>query len=181
MTIANQTKTLQNRGKTCITARNRIIKRTILFVSTFVICAAAVVFSYVKFQPAIITHPDFDAAAIIGQPEVGEEYGYSTLTVRDGYRVQLCGAPAVNGQKVSFFLTNPKGNDIWLRAVVLGEDNEILASSGVLRQGEYLPELNMEQPLEKRSTPVTVKIISYVPNTWQSAGNINLQLNLYSP
>lgn len=178
MTTSNQTMSLQNCGSICITAQRRTIKHTLLFILTFLICAGAVGFSYVHFQPAILTHPDFDPAAISGQPEVGEEYGYSTLTVKDGYSVRICGAPAVNGQTVSFFLSNPKDNDIWLRAEILDKDNNILGATGVLKQGEYLPDIHLDKSLKAGETPIVVRIVSYEPNTWRSCGNVNLQMVL---
>ena len=114
-----------------------------------------------------------------GEPVVDERYGYSTLTVDEEYAVQLCGVPANDGQTVEWNLTNPADNGVWFRAEVLDEGGETLASTGVLRQGEYLPSVTLSRPLTDRETPVTVRIVAYEPDTWQSRGNVNLNLTIY--
>ena len=92
--------------------------------------AGAAIWAYNYFQPVTLTHPDFDAAAVSGEPDVdSERYGYSTLQVDEGYAVALCGVPANDGQNIEFCLTNPSDNGVWLRAEVLDEEGNILSMS----------------------------------------------------
>ena len=163
----------------CVTRRRRSAKLAVLYLVIIACGVAAAVWSYHHFKPVVLTHPDFDPAAVAGAPEVDERYGYSTLTVEEGYRVQLCGVPANDGQTVWFNLTNPADNEVWFRAEVRDEEGKILASTGVLRQGEYLPSLTLDSPLTQRETPVTIRIVAYEPDGWQSRGNVNLNLTLY--
>ena len=171
--------TRQKHAGASATRGKRTAKLAVLHIALALLIAAAAVWAYHFFQPVQFTHPDFDAAAVSGAPEVDERYGYSTLTVDEEYAVQLCGVPANDGQTVEWNLTNPADNGVWFRAEVLDEGGETLASTGVLRQGEYLPSVTLSRPLTERETPVTVRIVVYEPDTWQSRGNVNLNLTLY--
>ena len=163
----------------CATHRRRTAKLAVLYLLIVAFGVATAVWAYHYFRPAVLTHPDFDVAAVSGAPQVDERYGYSTLQVDETYSVMLCGVPANDGQTVDFYLTNPEDNGVWLRAEVLSEDGRRIGSTGVLRQGEYLPSIALTELLTERETPVTLRIVAYEPNTWQSRGNINLNLTLY--
>ena len=169
----------QSVSEFCTTFRRRMIRLTILYLLIAALGAAAAVWAYHYFQPAVLTHPDFDTAAVSGAPEVEERYGYSTIRVDEEYRVMLCGVPANDGQNVEFYLTNPADNGVWFRAEVLHGDGGVIGSTGVLRQGEYLPAITLTEPLTERETAVTLRIVAYDPDTWQSRGNVNLNLTLY--
>ena len=170
---------LQDVRPTSRTRRRRTGKLILLYLLIIAAGVTAAVWAYVHFQPAVLTHPDVDAAAVSGTPEVAPEYGYSTLTVEEDYQVLLCGVPANDGQTVDFYLTNPQDNGVWFRAEVLDADGNLLASTGVLRPGEYLPSITLSDPLTERETAVTVRIVAYEPDTWRSRGNVNLNLSLY--
>lgn len=170
---------LQKTTSVCTTRRRRMGKLTVLYLLIAALGVALAVWAYFYFQPVVLTHPDFDAAAVSGAPQVEERYGYSTLEVDEEYSILLCGVPANDGQTVEFYLTNPADNGVWFRAEVLNEDGEVIGSTGVLRQGEYLPAITLSEPLTERETPVTVRIVAYEPDTWQSRGNVNLNLTLY--
>lgn len=161
------------------TRRRRTGKLVLLYLLIVAIGVAAAVWAYHYFQPTVLTHPDFDTSAVSGAPEVAPEYGYSTLTVDEGYSVLLCGVPANDSETVDLYLTNPEDNTVWFRAEVLDADGAVLASTGVLRPGEYLPSVTLEEPLTERETAVTVRIVAYEPDTWRSRGNVNLNLTLY--
>ena len=157
----------------------RRLKHTALYAALAVLIVASAVAAYFLFKPAQLGHPDFDPAAVSGEPAVDERYGYSTLQVDEEYRVMLCGVPANDGETVRFCLTNPADNGVWFRAEVLDSQGELLASTGVLRQGEHLPTIALPQPLSDRETPITVRIVAYEPDIWQSRGNVNLNLTIY--
>lgn len=170
---------LQNISQVCGTHRRRMLKLAVLYLLIVAFGVAAAVWSYRFFQPVVITHPDFDAAAISGAPTVDERYGYSTLQVDEDYSVMLCGVPANDGETVQLFLTNPADNGVWFRAEVIDGDGAVIGSTGVLRQGEYLPAITLSRPLTEQQTSVTIRIVAYEPDTWQSRGNVNLTLTLY--
>lgn len=163
----------------CRTWKKRAWKIGGVYLLIAVIGVAAALGAFFHFQPAALTHPDFEAAAVAGAPQVDEKYGYSTLQVDEGYSVILCGVPANDGQTVELYLTNPADNEVWFRAEVLDGDGNLLGSTGVLRQNTHLPTVTLEQPLTEQETPVTIHIVAYEPDTWQSRGNINLNMTLY--
>ena len=171
---------LQKVSPVCRTRRKRMVKIGMLYLLIVAAGVLAAVWAYGHFQPAALTHPDFEKAALTGTPQVEERYGYSTLQVDETYLVRLCGVPANDGQSVDFYFTNPPESGVWFRAEVLDQDGQVLASTGVLRPGEYLPTVTLREKLTQRETPVTVRIVAYEPDTWQSRGNVNLKLTLYS-
>ena len=170
---------LQNAAEVCATHRRRQVKLALLYLCIIAFGVLLAVWAYHHFQPAPFTHPDFDPAAVAGEPRVDERYGWSTLQVDEDYAVRLCGVPANDGETVQLNLTNPADNGVWFRAEVLDGDGGLLASTGVLRQGEHLPALTLSKPLTERETPVTVRVVAYEPDTWRSRGNVNLDLTLY--
>ena len=96
-----------------------------------------------------------------------------------------CGSPhfEVNNEKSKkctdcgfVYYFNPSSATV---ALILNEKKEVIGSTGVLRQGEYLPSITLTEPLTERETSVTVRIVAYEPDTWQSRGNVNLNLTLY--
>lgn len=177
--IRDAQRPLQKLPSTCRTSRVRRVKLALLYLLIIALGVGAAVGAYHFFQPAVLTHPDFDPAAQQGQPQVDDRYGYSTLTVNEGYSIMLCGVPANDGETVELNLTNPSDNQVWFRGELLDGEGNLLASTGVLRQGEYLPSVTLSQPLTQRETPVTLRIVAYEPDTWQSQGNVNLNLTLY--
>lgn len=171
---------LQKGSETCGTHIRKRIRITVLFLLIIAAGIAAAAGAYRYFQPAVLTHPDFETAALAGEPQVDEQrYGYSTLEVNTEYSIMLCGVPANDGQNIYFYLTNPTENGVWFRAEFLNEAGDVLASTGVLKQGEYLPYITLDQPLTERETVMTVRVVAYEPHTWQSQGNINLNLTVY--
>ena len=170
---------LQKIPHTCQTRKRRLRSIGLVYLCILMVGILAAVWSYYHFQPTALTHPDFDPNAVTGTPQVDEKYGYSTLTLEDSYLVCLCGVPANDGQTVEFYLTNPAESQVWFRAEILDEQGNQIGSTGVLRPGEYLPSITLTRPLTQRETPVTVRIVAYEPDTWQSRGNVNLNMTLY--
>ena len=171
--------TRQKHAGASATRGKRTAKLAVLHIALALLIAAAAVWAYHFFQPAQLTHPDFDSAAVAGEPVVDERYGYSALTVDEEYRVMLCGVPANDGQTLELYLTNPADNGVWFRAELLDQAGEVLYATGVLRQGQHLPTIALPQPLSDRETPITVRIVAYEPDIWQSRGNVNLNLTIY--
>lgn len=170
---------LQKVSGVCYTHRRRRLRLAVLYLSIIALGAAAAIWAYHHFQPVVFTRPDFDETAVAGAPQVEERYGYSALRVADDYTVKLCGVPANDGQTVEFYLTNPADNGVWFRAEVHSQAGDILGSTGVLRPGEHLPSITLSQPLTEQETPITIRVVAYEPDTWQSRGNVNLNLTLF--
>lgn len=175
-----RTSVLQDDCAVCRTAQRIHRSRALFTLFILVLGLAAAGFSWHFCKPAAFVHPDFEEHAVAGTPTVdAEKFGFIPLEVGAGYQVLLCALPANDGQTVDFNFTNLADNSVWLRAEVRDKQGELLCSTGVLKQGEYLPSLTLNAPLAQRETPVTVRIIAYEPNKWTSRGNVNLDLVLY--
>lgn len=111
------------------------------------------------------TPPPFDPAAEAGTPQVPEGLGYNELDCQV-YKVSLCGKPTTDGL---VYLTNPETNDVWLKVRMLDEKGNILGETGLVRPGEYVRALTLENN-PGSGTRVTLKIMAYEPETYYSAG-----------
>ena len=171
---------IQKIGSTCTTWQHIVQKRGIIYLIVFLISVSASVASWIYFQPRSFEHPDFEEAAIQGEPDVDKErFAYSPVEVAEGYSLVLCAVPANDGQEIEFNFTNPKDNNVNLKVEVYDKSEKLLASTGVLKPGEYLKSVTLKEPLEERETPVNVRFMSYDPKNWTSKGNVNLELVIY--
>lgn len=122
------------------------------------------------------TPPPFEEEARQGEPKVLEELGYSQLNAKE-YEVALCGAPIVQDGKAFLYLTNPDSNKVWLKVRILDESGRILGESGLLKPGEYVEAVKLTA-IPKEDTSVQLKIMSYEPETYYSAGAVSLSTTL---
>lgn len=178
--IESSPTSLQDDRAVCRTAQRIRCFRSLITLLVLILGLTAAGLSWHFCTPAAFEHPDFEAQAVKGVPTVdAEKFGYTPLDVAEGYRVLLCALPANDGKTVELNFTNLADNTVWLRAEVRTKQGELLGSTGVLKQGEYLPALTLDAPLTQRETPVSVRIIAYEPNKWTSRSNVNLDLTLY--
>ena len=119
--------------------------------------------------------PDFDLSAASGIPEVTDpERQFSWLQMGDHIRLALCGSPRATDQGIELYLTSDSTNVAWLLVKIYDENGTELGRSGLVRPGEYIPAVAVEN-----ATPgmaVSVKILSYEPDTYYSLGSASAQL-----
>lgn len=116
--------------------------------------------------------PPFDETAIVGTPTIAEDFGYQVL-YRDGmpFKVGVCGKVLAYGNTAQIYFTNIVTNTLWLKLRVLDGEGTILGETGLIRPGEYIESVYLLKPLEKAEN-VVLKIMSYYPETYESAGAI---------
>lgn len=154
-------------------------KKNLPLVLSAVICAVSVVvmlFALSSKQEPVrdeFTPPPFDAAALSGTPTVPDGLGYSELDC-GGYKVSLCGKMNESG---SIYLTNPESNTVWLKVRVLDEKGSILGETGLVKPGEYVQTVALENA-PKPGSPITLKIMAYEPETYYSAGAVALNTTI---
>lgn len=144
------------------------------------VCLAAVAFMIValcmpkKAKPKPFTPPPFDDHAIMGEPTAPAESGYNIL-YREGmsFKVGVCGKVEVTGKIADIYLTNLEGNEVWIKARFYDEEGNIIGESGLIKPGEYLENIELFTAPDL-STQYTIKIMSYMPDTYQSLGAITL-------
>lgn len=120
--------------------------------------------------------PAFESTAAVGVPEVDEALGYSEL-YKDGmaYRVSVCGVPKIEGKTLTAYFTNTEGNEKYLKLRVLDEDGNILGETGLLKPGEYVKSVELTEELAA-GTKITLKVMGYEPETYESAGSVSLNV-----
>lgn len=127
--------------------------------------------------PGEFVAPDFDPAAEAGIPEVAEpERQFSWLQMGDHIRLALCGSPRVTEQGIELYLTSDSTNVAWLLVKIYDENGSELGRSGLIRPGEYVQAVAAEEAVP--GTAITVKILSYEPETYYSLGSATAQLRL---
>lgn len=136
---------------------------------TVVLCTSTSHTNGTPFVP-----PAFEDAAVEGTPSVPDHLGYGRL-YRDGmgFAVQMCGNVTLDGRAATVYLTNPIENHVWIKLRVFDADGNLLGESGLLKPGEYVRSIELTQPLAS-GTPIKMKIMTYEPETYHSAGAITV-------
>lgn len=122
--------------------------------------------------------PSFDKNVISAQQVDTTDQSYSMLKVKEGYQVGLCGQPRQKGNQLSVSLVNPRENKVWLQLFLYDEKQNLIASSGIVRQGEGLQYIPLKRALAS-SEKIKMQVAGYEPYTYYSMGEMNLQTNIY--
>ena len=131
-----------------------------------------------KRQTAEFTPPPFEPAAVQGTPDLPESSGYSS-PYKDGmtYRFSICGNVISDGADAVVYLTNPAGNEVWIKVRIMDEGGNTLGESGLLKPGEYVKSVHLES-LPDAGAKIRLKIMGYEPETYYSAGSVTLNTNV---
>lgn len=150
----------------------------ILLVVLCILSLIGMVFALTKGenQTAVFSPPPFDEDAQRGTPTPEEESGYSKVNT-EAYLFSICGAPRISGNALVVFLTNPEDSTVWLKVRVLSEDEELLGESGLIRSGEYVEAVQLEE-VPKEEQPIILKVMGYEPETYHSAGAVTLNTTI---
>lgn len=155
------------------------MKAKILPIAVLLCAAAAVVMTVMIFaggQEKDFTPPPFEQNATAGVPSVPEDAGYAEADA-EAFRFSAAANLQVQDGKVDIWLTNPSDNDVWMKVRIISAENEILGESGILKQGEYVQSVVLDT-VPQGSTDVSLKIMAYEPDTYQSAGAAVLKTKL---
>ena len=120
----------------------------------------------------VFTPPPFEENARTGTPAATAKKGYQELDAT-WFRVGLCGELRVGENAVNVWFSNPEGNKVWLKLRILDENGNILGQSGILRPGEYLPAIHLSE-VPAPGCIVIMKVMAYEPETYHSAGAVEL-------
>ena len=124
--------------------------------------------------------PAFESTAIQGVPEVPDELGY-TAPYREGmaYRFSVCANVTMDGAMATVYFTSAEENTVYLKLRVLDTDGEILGETGLLKPGEYVRDVELCYTLDA-GTEICLKVMSYEPDTYMSAGSVVLKTEIGS-
>ena len=118
------------------------------------------------------TPPPFEENAVFGIPDVPENLGWMPLNTPN-FSASVCGriVPADNAADV--WLYSSVENSVWLKLRVLDEEGNILGETGLLKPGEYVRSVTLNH-VPDPGTPITLKLMSYAPETYHSEGAVSL-------
>ena len=154
--------------------------KKLLLPAAVIICAVAAIIMVIMLVTSgsgrSFTPPPFDPAAQTGTPDVPESAGYGELDAGD-FKFYAAGNLTAKNGKTDIWLTNPEENNIWLKVRLLDKDENILGESGLIKPGEYIQSIELDE-IPQGISSVTLKIMAYTPDTYQSAGAIALTTDL---
>ena len=132
---------------------------------------------YLKEEKTGFVPPEFDENAVSGTPQIPEGANYQLLDIKEGYKVRMCVNPTVSDGYLSLYFTSDPDNTLWVSAMILSEEGNILGRTGILRPGEYLTKVPVTGEL-RHGENVIVKILSYEWETYYSLGAANAQIQV---
>ena len=154
--------------------------KKLLLPAAVIICAVAAIIMVIMLVTSgsgrSFTPPPFDPAAQTGTPDVPESAGYGELDAGD-FKFYAAGNLTAKNGKTDIWLTNPEENNIWLKVRLRDKDENILGESGLIKPGEYIQSIELDE-IPQGISSVTLKIMAYAPDTYQSAGAIALTTDL---
>lgn len=124
------------------------------------------------------TPPEFDSQAVSGTPSTEEALGFQYLDISEKCTIGICGSPYIQDNELFLYFTNPVENDVWIMTLFMEGEN-IIGKSGVLKPGEFVVSIPINQDIHAVDlSTVSMKIIAYEPETYQSRGSITLIPNI---
>ncbi len=118
--------------------------------------------------------PAFESDVVAGVPEVPQEYAYKEIYQAPmPFSASICGAVFNENGKAVVYFTNPKKNTAWLKLRICDENGNILGESGLLKPGEYVRAVSLNQDVAAGTT-LKIKIMGYEPDTYMSVGAVNV-------
>ena len=115
---------------------------------------------------------------IAGTPqEDPEDLSYSTLFVEEGYEIGICGTPSIEQEHLVCYLTNVTSNQIWIKAKIYDEQENLIGQTGMIKAGNYVEKIKLNSSLESQN--IQIKIIAYEPETYQSRGNVSFKIAVH--
>lgn len=155
-------------------------KENRLLFTLSLVCIIAIIIMVVSLcipkeaeQPPFVP-PPFDVNAIVGEPTVPDNLGYSVL-YREGmsFKVGICGKINITANSADVYLTNLSENHAWLKVRFYDQAGRMIGESGLVRPGEYLKGITLDI-VPHTTEGIILKIMSYEPDTYNSLGSITL-------
>ena len=120
-----------------------------------------------------ITPPKFETNAVSGVPKSpGESW---TEIYQDGmsFSAHVCGEFKINDSSADIYFTNDSENLVWMKLRITDEKGNILGETGLLKPNQYVKSVCLDV-LPETGQKIKMKIMSYEPNTYYSAGSVTL-------
>lgn len=121
--------------------------------------------------------PEFDPDAQAGVPTPEQERQFAWLQMGDDIRIGLCGVPVLSGNEAVIWFASDETNTAWLQARIYDAEGNELGRSGLIRPGEHITGVELT-PVPNGTASVTIRILSYEPETYYSLGSASVQVML---
>ena len=124
-------------------------------------------------EPVFIP-PEFDDKAVEGNPTVPDGMGYLEV-YKEGmsFNSFVCGEVNIIDGKADIYFTNPEKNTLWMKLRIFDVNGNIIAETGLIKPNEYLKTVNFDK-VPANNSKITMKIMTYEPNTYYSGGAVSL-------
>lgn len=156
------------------TKKHRLFQFICIALSVTVFFAISFGFYHILYAP-----PGFEKNTQLGTPSPSSDLSYEEITVKNGYIVGICGKILLKDGQAELYLTNFEDNNVWFSMTMIDNNNNVIAESGILRQGEFLEAVPVDLYLEtNEAAAVTIQITGYKPDTYISAGSFEISTEL---
>jgi len=128
-----------------------------------------------RAQPPAFVPPAFDETAQQGVPEAPAELGWcEVFQAGMSFRASVCGVFRPEGSQADVYLYSAPENEVWLKLRALDSQGNTLGETGLIRPGEYVRSVQLHT-LPQPGEAVTLKLMSYEPDTYHSMGAVTVQ------
>lgn len=152
-------------------------KITIVLSTILIILISIIIFLLININSKKqFKKPEFDNAATSIPEKL--EYKEKAIKVSEGYSLYIDPIPKLDqNDNLSINLVSLEENKIWIKVRILNAKEEIIGETGLIKPGEYLEKVQINQQLSKNDQ-ITYKIMGYEKDIYRSAGTISLNTRI---
>lgn len=152
-------------------------KITIVLSTILIILISIIIFLLININSKKqFKKPEFANAATSIPDKL--EYKAKAIKISEGYSLYIDPIPKlVQNDNLSINLVSLEENKIWIKVRILNAKEEIIGETGLIKPGEYLEKVQINQQLSKNDQ-ITYKIMGYEKDTYRSAGTISLNTRI---
>lgn len=152
-------------------------KITIVLSTILIILISIIIFLLININnKKQFKKPEFANAATSIPEKL--EYKEKAIKVSEGYSLYIDPIPKLDqNANLSINLVSLEENKIWIKVRILNAKEEIIGETGLIKPGEYLEKVQINQQLSKNDQ-ITYKIMGYEKDTYRSAGTISLNTRI---
>lgn len=158
----------QNKGS------DSILIALVCIAAIAVLCVGVAVICILNREPTGFVPPEFDNNAVSGTPEVPDDMGYLEV-YKEGmsFNSFVCGEVNIVDGKADIYFTNPQKNTLWMKLRIFDDKGNVIAETGLIKPNEYLKTVTFDK-VPVNNSKITMKIMTYEPNTYYSGGAVSL-------
>lgn len=122
--------------------------------------------------------PEFDKNATnITNEKIAEELQYAEINVEEGYIVGLCNNLVLDSSdNIKIYFTSLKENTVYVKLRIYDKNEKLITETGLLKPDQQIEKIKVENIKENKD--VTIKIMSYDPETYYSRGTVTLNTKI---